>query len=290
MPDEIVRALSADRSVSVRVLVGTEVVREAVRRHKTSPTASVALGRSLMGALLLASEAQDGEWVQLQLRGDGPLGTVTVTANSEGRVRGFAAYPSADLPLRGDRFDVPGLVGLGAIHVERNHPSWSSPYSGIVPMASGEIAQDLATYLLESEQKPSAVALGVFLGPGGAVEAAGGYLVQSLPEAAPEALQQVEEHVSSLLDLSVRLHDGSTAPQILEELLEGVAHGEPTRTRPRFVCQCNRQRVLRAATLLGRDEIRDIIERAEVLEVRCEFCAEVYQLHPDALGSISLDS
>ena len=122
------------------------------------------------------------------------------------------------------------------------------------------------------------------------MEAAGGYLVQSLPEAKPEALQQVESHVASLMDLSERLHGGSTAPQILEELLEGVAHGKPTRTRPRFFCPCNPNRVLRAATLLGRDEIRDIVEKGEVLEVRCEFCAEVYQLHPDELGRVSLDS
>ncbi len=285
MRDELVRALSADESVSVRVLVGTELVREAVRRHQTSPTASVALGRALMGAVLLASEGQDGEWVQIQLRGDGPLGTVTVSSNSEGRVRGFAAHPQADLPPRGDRFDVAGLVGLGALHVDRNHVSWKQPYSGIVPLTSGEIAQDLALYLLESEQKPSAVALGVFLGPGGEVEAAGGYLVQSLPETPPEALARVEAHVASLLDLSARLHEGVTAQQILDELLEGIRHGEPIRTHPRFACPCNRSRVLRAATLLGREEVRDIVERGEVLEVRCEFCAELYQLHPDALGS-----
>ena len=136
MPDELVRALSADESVSVRVLVGTELVREAARRHQTSPTASVALGRALMGAVLLASEGQDGEWVQLQLRGDGPLGTVTVSANSAGRVRGFAAHPQADLPPNGGRFDVPGLLGLGALHVDRNHASWKQPYSGIVPMSN----------------------------------------------------------------------------------------------------------------------------------------------------------
>lgn len=265
-------------------------MREAVRRHQTSPTASVALGRALMGAVLLASEGQDGEWVQLQLRGDGPLGTVTASSNSEGRVRGFAAHPQADLPPRGDRFDVPGLLGLGVLHVDRNHISWNQPYSGIVPMASGEIAQDLALYLLESEQKPSAVALGVFLGPGGSVEAAGGYLVQSLPDAHPDALRRVEAHVASLLDLSVRLHEGVRAQQILDELLDGIRHGSPTRCEPRFACPCSRARVLRAATLLGREEIRDIIEREEVLEVRCEFCAEVYQLHPDALGSYFPDS
>lgn len=288
--DSLLRASACEGSISLRVLSATNLVREAARRHGTSPTASVALGRALMGGLLLATEGQDGERVQLRVRGNGPLGMLLVTADSEGTVRGYAANPTTDAPLRGEHLGVCDAIGFGELHVERNHASWKRPYAGIVPIVEGEIAQDLARYLLESEQKPSAVALGVFLGAGGEVEAAGGYLVQSLPEAPPEALRRVEAHVSSLLDLSVRLHDGMTAQQILDELLEGIHHGAPTRSHPRFVCPCSRARVLRAATLLGRAEVRDIIEKGEVLEVRCEFCAEVYRLHPDALGSYFPDA
>ena len=227
-PDELVRTISADGGVSVRVLAATRLVQEAARRHETSPTATVALGRALMGTLLLASEAQDGERVQVRIRGDGPIGTILVTASSEGDVRSYAVHPDVALAPIGDRFDVAGAVGEGTLAVERNHPSWKQPYSGIVPLVSGEIARDFAHYLLESEQKRSAVALGVQLGSDGEVAAAGGYLVQALPE----ALDAVE------------------------------------------------RRVLAVLTLLGPDELREIVERGETVEVRCAFCAEVRHIAP----------
>jgi molecular chaperone Hsp33 len=288
--DELVRTLSADGSVSVRVLSATNLVREAVRRHHTSPAASVALGRALMGALLLASEAQDGERVQLQLRGDGPLGTILVTADSGGAVRGYVQHPAADPPLCGEELGVAEGIGLGALSVERNHPSWKRPYNGIVPLATGEIAQDLAHYLLESEQKPSAVALGVYLGREAAVEAAGGYLIQGLPGASDRALADLERRVAVTLHPSEMLRAGASAQSILERLLAGVGSGEPSRVAPRFECPCSVERVRRAATLLGRDELRDAAARGETLEVRCAFCADVYRLGPDEVGSLLPDA
>jgi molecular chaperone Hsp33 len=188
MQDQLLRAISADGSASVRTLAATGLVREAVQRHRTSPAASVALARALMGGILLASEGQDGERVQIQLRGDGPFGTILVTAESDGGVRGYVQHPDANPPLRGPQLGVSAGVGLGALSIERNHPTWKQPYSGIVPIVTGEIAQDLAHYLLESEQKPSTVALGVYLSAGGEIEAAGGYLVQGLPGASDAVL------------------------------------------------------------------------------------------------------
>jgi len=129
--DELIRTSSADGRVSVRVLTSTNLVRDAVRRHATSPIASVALGRALGGGLLLATEAQSGERVQIQLRGDGPLGSVIVTADSEGTVRGYVQNPAVDLPLEGPKLSLARAIGLGTLAVERMHPSWSQPYSGI---------------------------------------------------------------------------------------------------------------------------------------------------------------
>ena len=284
------RTLSADGSVSVRVLSATNLVREAVLRHRTSPAASVALGRALMGALLLASEAQDGERVQLKVRGDGPLGTILVTADSGGAVRGYVQHPAADPPLCGDELGVAQGIGVGALSVERNHPSWKRPYAGIVPLVTGEIAQDLAHYLLESEQKPSAVALGVYLGRDAAVEAAGGYLIQSLPGAEDSALADLEARVAGTLHPSEMLHAGATAGSILERLLEGLGAGELSRVAPRFECPCSLERVRSAASLLGRDELRDAARQGETLEVRCAFCAELYRLPPDEVGSLLPDA
>lgn len=288
--DELVRTFSADGSASVRVLSATNLVREAVRRHHTAPAASVALGRALMGALLLASEAQDGERVQLQLRGDGPLGTILVTADSGGAVRGYVQHPQAEAPLRGEELGVAEGIGLGALAVERNHPSWKRPYSGIVPLVTGEVAQDLAHYLLESEQKPSAVALGIYLGRDAAVEAAGGYLIQSLPGASESALTDLEQRVARTLHPSQLLHAGSSADSILDRLLAGIGADQRSRLTPRFECPCSVERVRRAATLLGRDELRDAVRKGEVLEVRCAFCADVYRLEPDEVGALLPDA
>jgi len=288
--DELVRTLSPDASVSVRVLSATNLVREAVRRHSTSPAASVALGRALMGGLLLASEAQDGERVQIAVKGDGPLGNLLVTADADGAVRGYVQHPAADAPLRGDELGVAEGIGLGQLSVERNHPSWKRPYHGIVPLVTGEIAQDLAHYLLESEQKPSAVALGVYLGRDGGVEAAGGYLVQSLPGASDSALADLEARVSGTLHPSEMVHSGVSAESILGRLLEGVGAGELFRIEPRFECPCSVERVRNAATLLGRDELRDAAQKGELLEVRCAFCADVYNLEPDEVFALIPDS
>jgi molecular chaperone Hsp33 len=288
--DELIRTLTVDASVSVRVLSATHLVREAARRHATSPMATVALARALMGGLLLASEGQDGERVQIQLRGRGPIGTITVTADSEGAVRGYVQHPDIALPLRGEHFDTAEAIGLGELSVERNHPSWKRPYSGIVPIVTGEIAKDLASYLLESEQKPSAVALGLFIGPAGEVEAAGGYLIQGLPGADDRVLARLEQQVAETPNPSELLHDGASAEAILERLLGGSARDSVTRLYPRFHCPCTVERVMRAATLLGREEISEIIDQGEDLEVRCAFCANVYRLTPEQLGSMFLDS
>lgn len=288
--DELIRTLTPDASASLRVLSATNLVREATRRHATSPVASVALGRALMGGLLLASQGQDGEHIQLQLRGRGPLGTITVTADSGGAVRGYVQHPDLDLPLRGEHLDTAEAIGLGELTVERNHPSWKRPYSGIVPIVTGEIAKDLASYLLESEQKPSALALGIFVGVTGEVEAAGGYLVQRLPGASDDAVARLEQHVAETPNPSEQLREGATADTILQSLLGGPPQDAIDRLYPRFHCPCTVERVKHAASLLGRAEIREVIDQGENLEVRCAFCASVYQLTPDQLGSMFPDS
>jgi molecular chaperone Hsp33 len=288
--DELVRTYTADGSASVRVLTATSLVREAARRHATSPTATVALGRALMGTLLLATGGQDGERVQLQVRGDGPLGTILVTADSDGAVRGYVQHPSANPPLCGEELGVRDAIGFGTFSVERNHASWKRPYTGIVPIVEGEIAQDLARYLYESEQKPSTVALGIFLGPDGQVEAAGGYLIQSLPGAEDDALAALETHVSENLHPSRLVREGLSADGILDRLLAGIGGGDREAIDARFECPCSRERVRRAATLLGRAELREIASRGEELEMHCHFCAELWRLSPDEVGSLLPDA
>lgn len=282
--DSLVRTVSRDGSIAVRALVASGLVGHAASRHGTSPTATAALGRTLMGAVLMAAESGPEETLQVQLRGSGPLGTVTVIADSEGRVRGFVGDPAADLPARNGKLDVGRAVGPGILAVVRFHPSWREPYSGIVPLVSGEVAEDLARYLVESEQKPSAVALGVYVGADGGVEAAGGYLVHALPGATDEALAVLEANVRGLPSPTEMLRAGLDADGIVDRVLEGLGSRERHYRAPSFHCRCDLERVLQAVTLLGRDEIRDIAQRGERIEVRCEFCAERYSVDADEVG------
>ena len=286
MSDLLVRALSADGGVSVRALCGTALVREAALRHGTRPTATNALGRVLMGAVLLASGQADDETAQIQFRGDGPLGAATAIADGRGRVRGFVSHPELDLPPRGGRPDVAGAIGRGVLAVVRFRPGWREPYSGLVPIETGEIASDLAHYLAGSEQKPSAVALGVVLDAAGQVTAAGGFLVQALPGADDETVARVETTVRGLARVSELLHEGLGADDLAERILAGVGMGARHASEPRFTCPCTRERVLHAMVLLGREELREIQRQRETLETHCRFCGERYLLSAEELVSL----
>jgi molecular chaperone Hsp33 len=290
MSDELVRTVSLDGGVAVRALVGTELVDDAARRHRTAPTSSAALGRALMGAVLLAAGAEEGETVQLQFNGDGPIGSLIAIADSGGLTRGYAARPSAHPPPHDGKLDVGRAVGRGILAVVRYHPSWREPYRGIVPLESGEIAEDVARYLQESEQTPSAVALGVFVGPDRTVLAAGGFLVQALPGAAEETLARLETNVAGLPPPTDLVRGGLRPDDIVDRLLEGLGSRERQRSEPLFHCGCGRDRILRAVVLLGRVEVRELIERDETLEVRCEFCGSEYRISPDELGPLGPDA
>jgi molecular chaperone Hsp33 len=288
--DRLVRTLSADGSVSVRALVGSALVREAARRHETSPVATAALGRSLLGAVLLASRGKDAETVELRFRARGPLGQVVAIADDTGRVRGYAANPQLDLPLRSGHLDVAKAIGLGELAVVRFRPGWREPYTGIVPIVSGEIAEDIALYLTESEQTPSTVALGIFHEADGAPAAAGGFLVQALPGADDEVLQRIESNAQRLPALSRWIRQGASAAELVDALLDGVGRRDLEATAPQFFCGCNEERVVRALSLLGRSDLEDAMRKRELLEVRCAFCAERYAVDPERARALLLDA
>jgi len=282
--------VSADGGLSLRALVATDLVAEAAARHRTAPTASAALGRALMGAVLLASGAQDDETLQLQFRGDGPLGQLTVIADHLGRARGYVSDPSAHPPPRGGKLDVGAAVGKGILAVVRYHPAWREPYTGIVPLVSGEVAEDIAHYLAASEQTPSALATGVFVESDGSIGAAGGYLVQALPGADPAVLERLEVTIRALESPTALIRGGVGADGLLDALLAGIGGRARERSSPRFFCACNGDKIRRAVALLGRDETRAIAERGEHVEVRCEFCATHYRLQPDEIGALLPDA
>uniref|UniRef100_A0A7I4DAL1 Uncharacterized protein n=1 Tax=Physcomitrium patens TaxID=3218 RepID=A0A7I4DAL1_PHYPA len=180
--DKLVRVISKDAEVSVLSLVATEVVREAQQRHNTSPTACAALGRTLMGTLLLGALKGDAETVQVLFRGNGPLGNMTAISADEGHVKGFVVNPSCDPPLKDNgKLNVGLAVGSGVLSVVRNNRNWKQPYTGTVPIYSGEIAEDIAHYLADSEQMNTALGLGIGFDKEVGIRFAGGYLVQRRP-------------------------------------------------------------------------------------------------------------
>lgn len=286
----LVRAMSGDGSVAVRALAATSLVAEAARRHGTSPVATVALGRALMGAVLLAAGGKDGERLQLRFQGDGPLSPVMAMADCDGRARGSVGDRTLHLPLRSGRLDVGGAVGQGQLVVVRQRTGWREPYTGIVPIVSGEIGEDLALYLTESEQTPAAVGLGVHLAPGGGVAAAGGFLAEALPEADDAVIEALESNVRGLPSPADLVRRGGGAEAILDRLLLGLDPREVRRSRPLFHCGCTEQRVLRAIALLGREEVESLCTAGEPVEVRCELCGEQYRVDPERARSLLRDA
>ena len=287
---ELVRTVSADGGLSVRALVATPLVAEAAARHSTAPTASAALGRALMGAVLVASGAQDGETLQLQFRGDGPLGQVTAISDHLGRVRGYVRDPSVHPPPKNGKLDVGAAVGRGILAVVRYHPAWREPYTGIVPLQSGEIAEDIAHYLVTSEQTPSALAAGVYVESDGSIAAAGGYLVQTLPGVDESVLERLEATIRNLPAPTALIKSGLDADGLLDALLAELGGRTRERSTPAFHCACSAEKIRRAVSLLGRDETRAIASQRETVEVRCEFCATRYELAPDEVGSLVPDA
>ena len=274
--------------VSIIVVNGTRLVQEAVDRHQTAPTASAALGRALLGTLMMSCFRGEGEKTQVSFRGNGPFGQIQVIAESQGMVKGLITNPNVNFPLRESdkKLDVSQGVGRGVLSVVRSLPmnevgSTVVPYTGMVPIVSGEIAEDLATYLADSEQTQSALGLGVSVGRDLSIEAAGGFLVQVLPFAEDSTIEQLEKNIGKAGSMSKMLKDGLSTKQITDILLEGLGSGgEGFSLVPRYG-PCDekdlQERMKKAVAALGVDEVKAIIEEQGMIEVTCEFCKSTYQ-------------
>jgi len=285
--DRLARTLTADGSVRGLAAVTTELVEEARVRHGTLPTATAALGRALTAALLLGGLVKADERVSLQFSGDGPLRGILVDATPAGAVRGFVSRPQTHLPPRNGKLDVGGALGRGLLCVMRVPPlGEGTPYRSVVPLVSGEIGSDVASYLLTSEQMPSAVAVGVYVHPDGTVGAAGGYLLQAMPGADAGAVDRLESNVGAAEPPSDLVRAGLGAGAILGRLLDGF----PTRVLDEhpvaFRCRCSRERVESAILAMGRAEILDVLAGERRAEVVCEFCGARYVVEEAELRAL----
>lgn len=286
----IVRATALDERVRAFAIDATQVVRELQERHDLFPVPAAAVGRTAMGALLLAGASlkEKEQLLTIEVRGDGPIGRILCTANGAGEVRGLATNPSAHADSRADgKLNVAGVVGnQGYLSVSKDL-GMRDVYQGTVELTSGEIAEDIAFYLGRSEQVPSAVALGVFVAGDGTVVAAGGYLIQLLPGLENDEIAEIERKIG-LLPHPTRLIRDGVAP---EEVLSRVFAGDVAildRYPVRFGCPCSRERFQAALVTLGAEEMTRIIEEEEndVTELVCHFCNEAYHFTRSDMSEI----
>ncbi len=290
MADQLIRATASDGGIRAVGVITTRLTEEARQRHKLSYVATAALGRTMAGGLLLASSMKRAESrVNIRVRGDGPLGGVLADAGLDGTVRGYVDHPEVELPPNDKgKLDVGGAIGQdGYVYVVRD-VGYGYPYSSTVELVSGEIGDDLTNYLASSEQTPSALVLGVFVGADG-VTAAGGILIQVMPKAATddELVALLESRIESLQGFTPLLQAGKTLPMIFEDLLGDLGlEILPETQMVRFHCGCSFDRVLGALKLLGEAELQDMIEKDEGAEAICHFCGEVYKADSNQLTQL----
>lgn len=285
---EIVRIITTDGQVMASAITGTDLVARAREIHRTSPTATAALGRSLMACSMMGNQLKGEEdSLTLQIRGDGPLGGLTCVSDSQGNVRGYAFHPEADVPRRQQgKLDVGALVGEGSLAVIKDL-GLRDPYVGSVALVSGEIAEDVTAYFAESEQIPTACALGVLVqGGSGEVLTAGGYLIQLLPGAGEDTIEKVEDGLKRVGYVTGRLSQGTTALELIREVLSAFEI-EVLETCPvEYRCYCSRDRVARALVSMGAQELRSLIEEQGQAELTCQFCDRVYRFSRQELEEL----
>ena len=293
MADQLIRATAAEGGIRAVGVITTRLTEEARRLHKLSYVATAALGRSMSAGLLLASNMKRaGSRVNIRIKGNGPLDGILVDAGLDGTVRGYVDNPTVELPPNAlGKLDVGGAVGRdGYLYVVRD-VGYGYPYSSTVELVSGEIGDDVTHYLVSSEQTPSALVLGVFVGAQG-VTASGGLLIQVLPKAErDEALiQTLESRVAALSGFTPLLQAGLTIPEIFEQLLGDMEVVILPETQlVRFHCGCSFDRVLGALKMLGEAELQDMIEKDDGAEATCHFCGKVYQASSNELAQIIVD-
>ncbi len=287
----MIRATALDGLVRAFAIDSTRVVDELQRRHATEPAATAALGRTATGTLLLAATVKkEAESVSMRVEGGGPGGVLIATATPAGDVRGLIANPRPEVDqVREGKLNVSGVVGSrGRLSVVRDL-GMRHPYSSSVELISGEIGEDLAYFLLQSEQIPSAVGIGVFVQTDGSVEAAGGYMVQLLPGVPDAEVSAIEDKIRTLPHPTTMLRCGDTPESILERIFPDGCD-LLGRTPVRFHCPCSRERAERALIALGARELREIAgdtERRGFTDLTCEFCAEPYRFCPEDIESLA---
>lgn len=280
MTDYLVKALVYGGSIRAYALNATNTVAEAQKRHDTWHSSSAALGRALIGTLLLSSSGlkNDEDRLTVKIQGDGPGGAIIVDGDSRGNVKGYIQNPHVSLPSNGDgKIDVRGVVGTNGLFSVIKDLGMKEPFSGQVPIVSGELGEDFTYYLAVSEQIPSAVGLSVLVDTDETIKAAGGFMIQVMPGASEEVLGDLEERLANLPKVSDLIDSGKTPEELLELIFEGESIMFLEEMPIQFKCDCSREKFSSAMITLGTSELQSMIDEDQGAEAVCSFCNNKYQ-------------
>ena len=279
MEDRIVRAISGDGMVQAAAIYSRNLTERARQIHKTLPVATAALGRTLAAASMMGNALKsDGASLTLQFKGGGPLGTVLAVSDNEGNVRGYVTNPHVDIPLRKDgKLDVGTAVGHEGTLTVIKDLHMREPYVGTIDLLGGEIAEDVAGYFVESEQIPTACALGVLVDRDQSVKAAGGYLIQLMPGAAEDTIAKVEGGIMAAGAVSAILEKNDDPEAMLRTVMSDFDLKILETCPVEYRCYCSRERVERALISLGRTELEQMLSEQGGCQLTCQFCDAVYE-------------
>lgn len=285
----LIRCITSDGCVIATAVDTTDIVNEAVRLHQTSPVASAALGRLLTAASIMGNALKcDNGSVTLRVSGDGPIGSVVAVSDNQGNVRGYVSNPAVDLPLNAKgKLDVGGAVGSnGSLYVLKDL-GLKEPYNGVIPLVSGEIAEDITAYYAESEQIPTVCALGVLVDTDLTIKAAGGYLIQLLPTADDDIITKVEKSIESIQPITTLISNGMSLEDILKSALKQFEVELLDESRVNYKCNCSRERTKKVLSSLGSDDLKRLADEQETTQVSCHFCNKVYEFTSEELINLA---
>ena len=287
MTDYIVRATAANNQIRAFAATTKETVEAARQAHNTSPVATAALGRLLTGGAMMGSMMKnDSDMLTIQIKGDGPIGGLTVTADSKGNVKGYVEHPEVMLPPNAQgKLDVAGALGIGLISVIKDM-GLKEPYVGQTILQTSEIAEDLTYYFATSEQVPSSVGLGVLMEHDNTVKQAGGFIVQLMPFVDDDVVDRLEANIKKISSVTSMLDKGMTPEEILEEVLDGFEVEVKDTMPSQFYCNCTKERVEKAIISIGKKDIQEMIEDGKPIEVNCHFCGKSYEFSVEELKTL----
>lgn len=288
MKDKIIRGTAKDGMVRFIGGITTNLVNEGTALHECTPVASAALGRMLTAASLMGVQLKsEKEAITLRMNGGGPVNGVTVTSHSNGTVKGFIGNPKVDIPLKENgKLDVSGAIGKNGLLYVIKDMGLKDPYVGQVPIYTGEVAEDLAYYFTVSEQTPSAVALGVLVDKDLSIKAAGGFIIQMMPDADELLADVITYRLQDMKPITTLIEEGKTIEDIIKEVFEDMDPKILEEIEPEYKCDCSKERIEKALISIGAKDLNEIYDEGKDEEIVCNFCNKKYKITHDEIGEL----